>query len=371
MPRARFYNRRSRHEHPRKHPFRRLPAERRGKTRRRSTSRPLSSSRLSPPAFLRRRTTLRSSDLQQLALDGAITGFRSFDSLLPTVMPDLPRSSRGRGGAQALSAEGAPVESNPLTPLLADCGEDCVSRFFSRQATSHPPTARQCRQFLRDRGLGRRTRLRDPQPQAQQRGAFHRPRPARGPFRAPARSGSIRWPADGAAARVRPGSKTSTRPLFATLFARAFKAACALTTSASGCFHEHDHGPLETPQTTGKWLGRLSPVSESCLSTGTTAEASQGQGPRTPCLGTPHRDCSRWRLRPDLVGFGHLLSREPLLSLSGATRETGGTASAGHACKRAPRQGRAACHLREEGRRSPTRGAFYPQTARDTDRCTG
>jgi hypothetical protein len=158
---------------------------------------------------------------------------------------------------------------------------------------------------------------------------------ARGPFRALARCGSTRWPADGAVARFHRGSRTTTRPLFATLFARAFKAACAPTTSASGCFHEHDHGPPETPQPTGKWLGRLSPAGESCLSTGTTAKASQGQGPRTPCLGSPHRDCSRWRLCPDLARFGHLLSREPPFSLSGATRETGGTASATHACKRA------------------------------------
>jgi hypothetical protein len=102
--------------------------------------------------------------------------------------------------------------------------------------------------------------LRDPSSQARQRGAFNRTRPARGPFRAPARCCSTRWPADGAAARVHRGSKTATRPLFATLFARAFKAACAPTTSASECFHEHDHGPLETPQTTGKWLGRPSPA---------------------------------------------------------------------------------------------------------------
>jgi hypothetical protein len=32
--------------------------------------------------------------------------------------------------------------------------------------------------------------------------------------------------------------------------------------------------------------------------------------------------------------------------------------------ERTERQGRAACHLREEGGRSPTRGAFCPQTAR-------
>jgi hypothetical protein len=102
--------------------------------------------------------------------------------------------------------------------------------------------------------------LRDPSLQARQRSAFNRTRPAQGPFRAPARCCFTRWPADGAAARFHRGSKTATRPLFATLFARAFKAACAPTTSASRCFHEHDHGPLETPQTTGKWLGRPSPA---------------------------------------------------------------------------------------------------------------
>lgn len=124
--------------------------------------------------------------------------------------------------------------------------------------------------------------------------------------------------------------------------------------------------PRTTRDTPDHWkvVGAAVTGSESCLSTGTTAEASQGQGPRTPYLGSPHRDCSRWRLRPDLIHFGHLLSREPLLSLSGATRETGGTASAAYACKRAQRQGRAACRLREEEGRSPTRGAFCPQTAR-------
>jgi hypothetical protein len=54
------------------------------------------------------------------ALDGATTGFGPFDSLLPTVRPDVPRLSRGRGSAPALSAEGASVESNPLTPHSAD-----------------------------------------------------------------------------------------------------------------------------------------------------------------------------------------------------------------------------------------------------------
>jgi len=48
-------------------PFGDCPPSAVGKTRRRSTSRPLSSVRLSPSAFVRRRTTLRSSSLQRLA----------------------------------------------------------------------------------------------------------------------------------------------------------------------------------------------------------------------------------------------------------------------------------------------------------------
>jgi len=92
-----------------------------------------------------------------------------------------------------------------------------------------------------------------------------------------------------------------------------------------------DHSRHPRPLESG-WGGCHRRV-ESCLSTGTTAGASQGQGPRTPYLGTPRRDCSRRRLRPDLDDSGHLLSRGPLFSLSGATGETGGTASAARACR--------------------------------------
>jgi hypothetical protein len=125
--------------------------------------------------------------------------------------------------------------------------------------------------------------------------------------------------------------------------------------------------PRTTRDTPDHWkvVGAAVTGSESCLSTGTTAEASQGQGPRTPCLGSPHRDCSRWRLCPDLAHFEHLLSREPLFSLSGATREMGGTASAAHACKRAQRQG--SCGVpppRRGGTLTNPRGLLVQQTAR-------
>lgn len=68
MPRIRFYNRRSRHEHPRRHLFRSPFAVRRGKPA--SVRRPdrLSSSRLAPlfEELQRRRTAFRSSGLRRL-----------------------------------------------------------------------------------------------------------------------------------------------------------------------------------------------------------------------------------------------------------------------------------------------------------------
>jgi len=63
------------------------------------------------------------------------------------------------------------------------------------------------------------------------------------------------------------------------------------------------------------------------------AEGAQGQGSRTPCLDTPHRDCSRRRLRPNPDRFGHLLSRTPASSLSGVTWGEIDAAFAARACK--------------------------------------
>jgi len=70
-----------------------------------------------------------------------------------------------------------------------------------------------------------------------------------------------RWPTGAAAARVHRGSKklskTSTRPLGTPLSRELSWAACASTTSANECFHEHDDGPLEHPRPPNPWVGRL------------------------------------------------------------------------------------------------------------------
>jgi len=114
--------------------------------------------------------------------------------------------------------------------------------------------------------------------------------------------------------------------------ANVFKAACASSVSADKCFHEHDWGPLEHPEPRGvvgttAMLDRKSPLDPA------TAEGTQGQGSRTPSLDTPHRDCSRQRLRPNPDRFGHLLSRVPPSSRSGVTWGEDDAANAARACK--------------------------------------
>jgi hypothetical protein len=190
----------------------------------------------------------------------------------------------------------------------------------SRCAPVPPPdsastSARQCVQLPRSRG------------------AFRRESPPPGPFRAPAWRCRPRWPAGAAAARVHRWLESqSTRPLFtrssrAPSRPRALARLLQVVVSASTTT-DHPNIPNDRIRRWDDCLFRF----ESRLSSRATARASQGQGPRTPCLGAPHRDCSWWRLCPDPDRPGHLLSREPFFSLSGATWEKGGTASATHAC---------------------------------------
>jgi len=144
--------------------------------------------------------------------------------------------------------------------------------------------------------------------------------------------------------------------------ASAFKAACALATSASGCFHEHDHGPLEHP-------GPL-------------------KGDRGCCTG-PSKVAFRAVQPPELLrdrGREHRTSALPSgIALAGdfaPTRMAPGTSCRVNHESPCPerrgkpveppaqrtfarhtlRQGRAAPRLREEGGRSPTRGAFRRET---------
>jgi len=174
-----------------------------------------------------------------------------------------------------------------------------------------------------------------------------------------------RWPAGTAAARVHRCSKTAARPLFARS-SRAPSRPRALVrllqvNVATSTTEDRSNIP-----TTGSMVGTTVRLDRGFpLEARTTAEVAQGQGPRIPNLGAPHRDCSRWRLCPDPDRFGHLVSRAAASSLSGATWGEDGAATAAHDCRsRAKREGPEAPELREEIRRSGARGAFHRRAIR-------
>jgi hypothetical protein len=159
-----------------------------------------------------------------------------------------------------------------------------------------------------------------------------------------------RWPAGAAAAPVHRGSRTPTRPRFAC---------CSQAPWRPGALPRLLQIDVSTSTTTdrsnvpitgeGEGDDCLVP-GESRLSSGATAGGTQGQGSRSPNLDTPHRDCSRWRLRPDPDRSGHLASQTSPASLSGETREPSDAASAAHACK--ARAARGSCDARSPRRES-------------------
>lgn len=118
MPRIRFYNRRSRHEHPRRHLFRSPFAVRRGKPA--SVRRPdrLSASSLRPrfPAAPDRLSVIRPPTASRLTARRRLRARRLPRSARPVAARRTPACERG--DSQAFSAEGASVDSSPLTPLF-------------------------------------------------------------------------------------------------------------------------------------------------------------------------------------------------------------------------------------------------------------
>jgi hypothetical protein len=138
------------------------------------------------------------------------------------------------------------------------------------------------------------------------RGAFRRERPPRTLLRAPGWHAAARWPARAVVARLhRCSSRTPTRPFVRSLFTSAFEAACACTTSASACLRGHDRGPLKHPRSPGKATGTTAELGRrSPFDPGQSPKVLRVRGRGQPCLDTPHRDCSRWRLRPDPDRFG-------------------------------------------------------------------
>jgi hypothetical protein len=184
----------------------------------------------------------------------------------------------------------------------------------------------------------------------------------------------LRWPAGAVAARVHRRWKTSTRPLSAR-YSRTSSRPRAPLRFLQVDVSTSTTGTARTSRTTegGRddcHVGREEQPFRVASPSPATAEGTQGQGSRTPSLDTPHRDCSRRRLRPNPDRFGHLLSRVPLSSRSGVTWGESDAANATPLARQTQREGRAAPDFREEIGRSPTRGAFrrWPFAER-TGRC--
>ena len=278
MPRIRFYNRRSRHEHPSETPLsetaRRAPWE----TRRRSTSRPPSARafacglRAAPDhlAVIRPPTAARLT--ARLPASGpSTTSFRTTSV----------RRRRGRPGffGPRCLCRFEPSGTSHRRPNRESRFRSSNCRTLRALFRSHDPGsagARQCHRSPRDRG------------------AFRRVRPPQGPFRAPA------WCAVTAGRRrqlphvfieVR---RTATRPLFVR-YSRAPSRPRALarllqvhvSTSTTTDHFEHPERP-ESVVGTIAWFGRklrFGPGNHQSF-TWTGVE-------KTPSLDSPHRDCSR------------------------------------------------------------------------------
>jgi hypothetical protein len=134
-----------------------------------------------------------------------------------------------------------------------------------------------------------------------------------------------------AATRFHRRSRTSTRPFSARCRER-LQGRVRFFGFCRWMFPRARLGTARTSRATGV-TGTTALFDRKFPSDRIAAEGTQGQGSRTPCLDTPHRDCSRRRLRPNPDRFGHLLSRTPVSSLSGVTWGENDAAFAARACK--------------------------------------
>lgn len=114
MPRIRFYNRRSRHEHPPETPISETARRALWETRQRSTSRPLLVPRLSPRRSSGVGPPRGHPTSDGHTLDGVPAGFGPVSYLFVTgpFSPSCHATlSRGRGSSWAFSAPGASADS--------------------------------------------------------------------------------------------------------------------------------------------------------------------------------------------------------------------------------------------------------------------
>jgi hypothetical protein len=222
-----------------------------------------------------------------------------------------------------LSACGSSAESNPLTPLV-DVWAWCAVRAPEAQSREPIPAgARQCTDLpeleVPSTGEDPRVRSFERLPGKRPFGRLLRKRP----FERLRGVAARRWPAGQSPHVFIEGSKTSTRPLSAR-YSRTSSRPRAPLRFLQVDVSTSTTGTARTSRTTegGRddcHVGREEQPFRVASPSPATAEGTQGQGSRTPSLDTPHRDCSRRRLRPNPDRFGHLLSRVPLSSRSGVT----------------------------------------------------
>jgi len=143
-------------------------------------------------------------------------------------------------------------------------------------------------------------------------------------------------------------------------------AACASTTSADRCFNEHCLGPPEHPGPAESWPGRLPLSIDRRLSIEATAEGTQGQGPR---ITEPRRSLPGLLPRETSPQPRSLLAPRVAVIACHPARSGRGCLTKPPAprtlARHAQREGRATPDLREEIRRSPTRGAFRRKAVRE------
>jgi hypothetical protein len=271
----------SRHEHPSKPNLRRLSAERRGKTRRRSPSRSTSDPRFriaeedaGPP---RGHPT---SDSR--ALDGAPPASGLSTATLVRAF------ARGGGERCCLVGCAAAPSIEPSDTSLGRHAEGCRSIPCLPRETG-PSGARQCHRAFRTRG------------------AFHRRRPRERSFESPAER-CPRWPA-GQPPHAFIDVREHRLDPSAIAFANDRVAAYAPTASASPCFHEHAFGPLEPPRSPGVRSGRLPGSTELPRPTTITETSSWSGAEEHRSSALPAAIARRGDFAPTRATFGRLLSR--------------------------------------------------------------
>jgi hypothetical protein len=174
-----------------------------------------------------------------------------------------------------------------------------------------------------------------------------------------------RRPTGAAAARVHRCSKTSTRPFAAPLFAgvfgpRALPRLLQIDVSTSTAL---DHPNI--PYQRNPWSGRLLFSIDRRLSINAAAEGTQGQGPRItePRRSLPGllpRETSPQPRSLQTPRVAVIVCRPAWSRRGRPTKPPARRTLARHA----QREGRATPYLREEIRRSPTRGAFRREAVR-------